>query len=106
MKINHSLILGAIILTSNSFAGTSTTTTTSSDGSTTVVETTDAAPASSSDVSEPKLVGPTGVTGTIRRSDRRQDRRLEEDLEDLGDAVDRRRPSIDSNSVNREARRR
>lgn len=39
-------------------------------------------------VRQPKLIGPTGATGTIRRSDRRQDRRLEEDLEDLGDALD------------------
>lgn len=36
------------------------------------------------------VIGPKGVTGTIRRADRRQDRRLEEDLEDLGDAVEGR----------------
>ncbi len=42
-------------------------------------------------IRQPKLIGPTGATGTIRRSGRRQDRRLEEDLEDLGDALDRPR---------------
>ena len=36
----------------------------------------------------PKLIGPTGATGVIRRSDRRQDRRVEDDLEDLQDHRD------------------
>ena len=46
--------------------------------------------ATTTPVRQPKLIGPTGATGVIRRSDRRQDRRLEEDLEDLGDAIDRK----------------
>ena len=70
---------------------TTTTSTTNADGSTTVEETT---MTDTLETTTPNLIGPTGVTGTIRRSDRRQDRRLEEDLEDLGDAIDRR-PGID-----------
>jgi len=61
-----------------------TTTTTNPDGSTTVEETT------TTDANGVPLVGPAGVTGAVRRSDRRQDRRLQEDLEDLGDAVEKR----------------
>jgi hypothetical protein len=52
-------------------------------------ETTSTPPPAPAPVQQPRLVGPTGATGVIRRSDRRQDRRLEEDLEDLGDAIDR-----------------
>ena len=48
------------------------------------------APTTTTPVRQPKLIGPTGATGVIRRSDRRQDRRFEEDLEDLGDAIDRK----------------
>ncbi len=102
MKYKRYLALSTIILTNHCFADT-TTTTTNPDGSTTVVEQT--APPPPPVNSAPKLIGPTGVTGTIRRSDRRQERRLEEDLEDLGDAIDRR-PSIDNNSINRSNRRR
>ncbi len=69
--------LFALISASNCLADT-TTTTTNPDGSTTVVETTEAP--SSATAPTRRLIGPTGVTGTIRRSDRRQDRRLEEDL--------------------------
>ena len=63
---------------------TQTTTTTHSDGTTTktVEETTTATePKPAAETAAPvavprrKLVGPTGVTGTIRRADRRQDRR-------------------------------
>lgn len=61
---------------------TTTTTTTNPDGSTTttVEETTTESSSGGDDVStaQPKLVGPTGVTGTIRRADRRQDRRGDE----------------------------
>lgn len=67
------------------------TTTTNPDGSTTTtVEEThvEEAPEGSSTDAGGNLIGPTGVTGTIRRSDRRQDRRLEEDLEDLDDFRD------------------
>lgn len=73
----------------NCLAGSTTTTTstTNADGSTTVEETTTT---DTPESTTPNLIGPTGVTGTIRRSDRRQDRRLEEDLEDLGDAIERR----------------
>lgn len=69
-------------------AGTTTTTTTNPDGSTTVEETTTPEPAAPAVRTTPKIIGPAGVTGTIRRSDRRQDRRLEEDLEDLKDIRD------------------
>jgi len=63
---------------------TTTTTTTNPDGTTTttVQETTkksdppaEQQPASQPQANQPNLVGPTGATGTIRRSDRRQDRR-------------------------------
>ncbi len=62
-------------------ADTTTTTVTNPDGSTTkTVEETSTAPAtteteSSTQSATPNLVGPTGATGVIRRSDRRQDRR-------------------------------
>ncbi|RLA20181.1 MAG: hypothetical protein DRQ62_10890 [Gammaproteobacteria bacterium] len=99
MKYKRYLALFTIILTGHCFAGT--TTTSNPESGMTVVEQPAAPPVKSA----PKLIGPTGVTGTIRRSDRRQDRRLEEDLEDLGDAIDRR-PSIDNNSIKRSNRRR
>ena len=54
---------------------TTTTTVTHPDGSTTTTveeTTTEQAPQPQND---PKLIGPTGATGVIRRSDRRQDRR-------------------------------
>jgi hypothetical protein len=56
---------------------TTTTTTQNSDGTTTttVEETTTTESAAQPKATGPKLIGPTGVTGTIRRSDRRQDRR-------------------------------
>lgn len=71
---------------------TTTTTTTNTDGSTTttVEETATTETTEPSSQDGVNLVGPAGVTGAIRRSDRRQDRRLEEDLDDLGDAIDRR----------------
>ncbi len=55
---------------------TTTTTTTNDDGTTTttVEETTTSSSEDSGDEGV-NLVGPAGVTGTIRRSDRRQDRR-------------------------------
>ena len=74
----------ALLVGTSSFAETTTTTTTNPDGSTTVEETT------TTDANGVPLVGPAGVTGAIRRSDRRQDYRMEEDLEDLGDAVNDR----------------
>ena len=60
---------------------TTTTTTTHPDGTTTttVEETTTSGDSSSDDTDyqtrQRNIVGPTGATGTIRRSDRRQDRR-------------------------------
>jgi len=80
MTFSSALLVGA-----SSFAETTTTTTTNPDGSTTTVEET-----TTTDANGVPLVGPAGVTGAIRRSDRRQDYRLEQDLEDLGDAVDDR----------------
>jgi hypothetical protein len=71
----------ALLVGTSSFAETTTTTTTNPDGSTTVEETT------ATDANGVPLVGPAGVTGAIRRSDRRQDYRMEQDLEDLGDAA-------------------
>ena len=68
---------------------TTTTTTVNADGSTTttveetVVEQDTAEETSPDDGVD--LIGPTGVTGTIRRSDRRQDRRREDDLEEIFD---------------------
>ena len=76
----------ALLVGTSSFAETTTTTTTTNpDGSTTTVEETTA-----TDANGVPLVGPAGVTGAIRRSDRRQDYRMEQDLEDLGDAVNDR----------------
>ena len=74
----------ALLVGTSSFAETTTTTTTNPDGSTTTEETT------TTDANGVPLVGPAGVTGAIRRSDRRQDYRQEQDLEDLGDAVNNR----------------
>ena len=56
---------------------TTTTTTTNPDGTTTttVEETTSTEEPETTPQATRNLVGPTGVTGTIRRSDRRQDRR-------------------------------
>jgi hypothetical protein len=86
--------------TSSAETTTTTTTTTNPDGTTTttVEETTttgepETTPQETQPASQPagrKLVGPAGVTGTIRRADRRQDRRLEEDLDDLEDALEGR----------------
>jgi hypothetical protein len=62
---------------------TTTTTTTNADGSTTTTVEETVAQDSDEDSNQSadrNLVGPTGVTGTIRRADRRQDRRMEEDL--------------------------
>lgn len=72
-----SIIGGGLLIGTYTFADTTTkTTTTHPDGSTTVEETTttdSSEPASQTH--QPNLVGPTGATGVIRRSDRRQDRR-------------------------------
>ncbi len=91
------LFYGGLLASSASNAETTTTTTTTTnpDGTstTTVEETTTTDEASSSRGTDRNLVGPAGVTGTIRRSDRRQDYRQEQDLEDLkdaGDAINRR----------------
>ena len=101
------LYLAFLTITSTSYcfadSTTTTTTTTNADGSTTVEESTTTT--EPSEVTGPKLIGPAGVTGTIRRSDRRQDRRLEEDLEDLGDAIDRRPTTQSRSSVERSPRR-
>ncbi len=77
----------AMLAGAPAYADSSTTTTTTNpDGSTTVEETT------TTDTNGVPIVGPTGVTGAIRRSDRRQDRRLEEDIKDaVGDRPRARR---------------
>lgn len=88
MKINNMkwniLLLTAFyfsllaVAASNAETTTTTTTTTQPDGSTTttVEETTTTDEAESpSQATDRNLIGPAGVTGTIRRSDRRQDRR-------------------------------
>lgn len=81
----------ALLFINNCQASTTTTTTTkNADGSTTTVEETTTSESSST----PNLIGPKGATGVIRRSDRRQERRLEEDLDNLDDAIDRR-PGIE-----------
>lgn len=78
---------------SNAETTKTTTTTTHPDGTTTtaVEETTSPQEPETAPQANRNLVGPAGVTGTIRRADRRQDRRREEDLEDVGDAIDDRR---------------
>jgi len=80
-----SLFYALLVSYSASAETTTTTTTTNPDGSTTVQETTTQTTTTGTNV-----IGPTGVTGTIRRSNRRQDRRMEEDLENLGDAAKNR----------------
>jgi len=95
-----SMYIALFIMFSASPCLAGTTTTTNPDGSTTVVETTTTEPAAPAVGTTPKIIGPAGVTGTIRRSDRRQDRRLEEDLEDLKDIGDA------TNRVPRRGRRR
>lgn len=69
------LLLGSTVAIADTT--TTTTTTTNADGSTTVVEETTTTETGSAqvDTHQPKLVGPTGATGTIRRSNRRQNRR-------------------------------
>lgn len=71
-------MFGLLVATSINAETTTTTTTTNPDGSTTTVEettTADPQPTTAVPVYDPNLIGPTGATGTIRRSDRRQDRR-------------------------------
>lgn len=75
--LGSSIIVGGLLLGASAFADTTTkTTTTHPDGTTTVEETTTTeASEPASQTHQPNLVGPTGATGVIRRSDRRQDRR-------------------------------
>lgn len=71
--IGGSLLAATLI---NAETTTTTTTTTNPDGSqTTTVQEVEAAPPPPPAQSDPNLIGPTGATGVIRRSDRRQDRR-------------------------------
>jgi hypothetical protein len=72
------------LLVSSASGTETTTTTTNPDGTTTTTveettgtppETAPQDPAPASPAAGRKLLGPTGATGTIRRSDRRQDRR-------------------------------
>ncbi len=72
MKKHSFYILVAMLLASASFAEVAT----DADGNVTTVDET------STTDDGVNLIGPTGVTGTIRRVDRRQDRRLESDIED------------------------
>ena len=75
------LTLGCLCLLAASLVSAQTTTTTTNpDGSTTTTQETSTAPATTETApppqsANPNLVGPTGATGVIRRSDRRQDRR-------------------------------
>lgn len=81
------LVCGGLLAANPVYAETTTTTTTTTvthpDGSTTktVQEATSDAPASATEQTAPaastapNIIGPTGVTGVMRRSDRRQDRR-------------------------------
>jgi len=77
MKNNFYLVLVSLLFVSTSFADTTTTTTTTDADSnvTTVEETTTTEASDDSYDDDHNLIGPTGATGTIRRSDRRQDRR-------------------------------
>ena len=85
-SVFHRLSLSCLCLLAASLVNAETTTTTTTvthpDGSTTkTVEETTTAPATAETAAPPpqsttpNLVGPTGATGVIRRSDRRQDRR-------------------------------
>jgi len=81
LRLNLSCICLLAASLVNAETTTTTTTVTNPDGSTTkTVEETSTEPAtteteSSTQSTTPNLVGPTGATGVIRRSDRRQDRR-------------------------------
>ena len=78
MKNNFYLVLIPLLFASTCFADTTTTTTTTTDADgnvTTVEETTTTEASDDSYDDDHNLIGPTGATGTIRRSDRRQDRR-------------------------------
>ena len=72
-------MVGSLLITTSVFADsttTTTTTTTQPDGTTVVEETTTTESSEpTAQTHQPNLVGPTGATGVIRRSDRRQDRR-------------------------------
>ena len=68
------------------YAESTTTTTTNPDGSTTVEETTTNTSDTNS-TNNHNIVGPAGVTGTIRHVNRRDEYRKQEDLDDLEDAI-------------------
>ncbi len=77
------LVCGGVLIVANAGTDTKTTTTTHPDSTktTTVEESTTSGDSTSQDTApanqarQPNLIGPTGATGVIRRSDRRQDRR-------------------------------
>ena len=73
------IAVACLLISSSGYAQT---TTTNPDGSTTTEETT-----TTEQKSGVPLVGPAGVTGAVRRHERREDRRMEEDIEDLRDAA-------------------
>ena len=83
-----------LISTSSNAQTTTTTTTTNPDGSVTTQEVTTQEPAAQPTTGNSRnVVGPAGVTGTIRRVNRRDEYRQNEDLDDLEDALeDRPRP--------------
>ena len=67
---NYSYLVLVSLLVANTCYADTTTTTTDDNGNVTTEEMT----TKDSD-DDPNLIGPAGATGTIRRSDRRQDRR-------------------------------
>ena len=85
-----------LISTSSNAQTTTTTTTTNPDGSVTTQEVTTQEPAAQPTTTQPttgnsrNVVGPAGVTGTIRRVNRRDEYRQNEDLDDLEDALEDR----------------
>jgi hypothetical protein len=81
-----------LLSTSINAQTTTTTTTTNPDGSVTTQETTtqEPAPAPAPTSTAPKALGPKGVAGTLRRVERRDDYRKEQDLEKLDDALEDR----------------
>jgi hypothetical protein len=74
----------ALLMSTSSIAQTTTTTTTTNpDGSVTTQETTTQETTQGTTGNSRNLVGPAGVTGTIRRVERRDDYRQEQDKEVL-----------------------
>jgi hypothetical protein len=75
MKNYSYLVLVSLLVANTCYADTTTTTTTTTDDNGNVITEETTTTDSDDSYDDPNLIGPAGATGTIRRSDRRQDRR-------------------------------